>query len=103
MLKRLPFILLLWLIADVYFFQAVKTVTANDVIMWLYWLLDVVLIAGICLIIFARLSNRSPQSLIAFLMAFMLLSFIPSWSGPRFYCSRISCACFAAFRHAVFG
>jgi predicted MPP superfamily phosphohydrolase len=81
MLKRLPFILLLWLIADVYFFQAVKTVTANDVIMWLYWLLDVVLIAGICLIIFARLSNRSPQSLIAFLMAFMLLSFIPKLVG----------------------
>ena len=78
MLKRLPFIILLWLIADFYFFQVVKTLTASDIILWAYWLVDLVLVIGIfCIALFARRTKRTPQNLIGFLMTLILISFIP--------------------------
>ena len=77
MAKRIPFIIALWLIVDLCFFQAVKTLTSSDLVLWIYWLLDLVLAAGIVSVIFLRLGGRTPQRLIAFLMALMLLSFVP--------------------------
>jgi uncharacterized protein len=77
MAKRVPFIIAIWLIVDLIFFQAVKTLTNNDFILWAYWLLDVFLTVGIVSVIFFRISGRTPQRLIAFLMALMLLSLVP--------------------------
>jgi len=72
MKKRLPFIILIWIIVDLYFFQAVKTVTANSYIIWAYWLFDLLLAAGI---LYTILAGR--MRLISWLMALMLLSFVP--------------------------
>ncbi len=77
MAKRIPLIIALWLIVDLCFFQAVKALTHNDVILWLYWLLDILSGAAIVSVIFFRASGRTPQKLIGFLMALMLLSFVP--------------------------
>jgi len=77
MAKRIPFIIALWVIVDICFFQVVKALTTNEFISWAYWLLDLVLALGIVSMVFFRITGRSPQRLIAFLMALMLLSFIP--------------------------
>jgi predicted MPP superfamily phosphohydrolase len=75
--KRLPFILLAWLIADVYFFEAVQTLTTNQFILLAYWLADVLLVLGIAYIVSLRSAKRSPANLITRLMALTLLSVVP--------------------------
>jgi predicted MPP superfamily phosphohydrolase len=77
MRKILPFILLAWVSADIYFFRAVETLTKNDFILWAYWLVDVLLIAGFAYIISQRRANRQRGNLIAALMASTLLVFVP--------------------------
>jgi predicted MPP superfamily phosphohydrolase len=77
MRNRLPFILLAWVIADIYFFQAVKTLAANDWILFGYWMVDVLLIAGFTSLIWLRKGNRQPAKLISWLMALTLLTFVP--------------------------
>ncbi|MBD1386749.1 metallophosphoesterase [Mucilaginibacter rigui] len=77
MAKRFPLILIIWLLTDIYFFQAVKTLTANPIIHVAYRLIDFVLIAGMVAIIFVRRSGKTAQLLITMLMAFMLLTFVP--------------------------
>jgi len=72
MKKRIPFIFLIILIADPYFFQAVKTVTANPLIIQGYWLFDAILIFGLVLAMF----TRRPQ-FISLLMSVVLISFVP--------------------------
>jgi predicted MPP superfamily phosphohydrolase len=75
--KRQLFILFLWIIADVYFFEAVKTLTANDLILWGYWLVDVLLVAGFIALARLRKGKRQPARLISWLMALTLLVLIP--------------------------
>ncbi|WP_091148474.1 metallophosphoesterase [Mucilaginibacter pineti] len=77
MARRLPLLLLLWLFTDIYFFQAVKTLTDNPFIHTAYRLIDFILIGGMIAVIFLRRSGKTAQSLIAALMAFMLLTFVP--------------------------
>src|ERR1700744_340241 len=77
MKKRLPYILLAWVIADVYFFQAVSTLTANLYILIGYWLLDALLLAGFTYLVTLQRSNRQSTRLIAWLMAMVLLTFVP--------------------------
>jgi len=72
MQKRLPFILLIWAIADIYFFQAVKTLTPNNFILIAYWCLDLLLVAG-----FVSLVRFRNTRMIAWLMALALLTLIP--------------------------
>ena len=76
-MRRLPFILLAWVIADVYFFQAVNTLTANDLILWGYWLIDVLIVTGFGFLISLRRTNRQPAKLISWLMALTLLTVVP--------------------------
>jgi len=78
MRKRLPLIILLWFFVDVYFFSAVCTLTSNSFILWGYWLFDVTIVVAV-VNAFAGISRnrRPPQRLIAWLMALLLLSFIP--------------------------
>ncbi|MEP6613788.1 MAG: metallophosphoesterase [Mucilaginibacter sp.] len=75
MRTRLPFILLAWILADIYFLKAVETLTNNQFILWGYWLVDLLLAAGF--VILMSRGNRRPGNLIAALMAGTLLAFVP--------------------------
>ena len=77
MAKRLPLIILLWLGADIYFYQAVKAFIDSDILRWCYWFLDLLLMGGIVSVIFTRRGSSQQQTLIAWLMGLMLLAFIP--------------------------
>jgi len=81
MKRRIPFIVLLWLLTDLYFFQAIQTISANRLILWGYWLYD--LLVGLAVLYAAlstKVSKRAP-ALISWLMSLMLLSFIPKLLG----------------------
>lgn len=73
MRKRLPLVLLAWIIADVYFFNAIETLFANPLILWGYWMIDVLLAAGFISLIWLGRGSR----LISLLMAATLLAFVP--------------------------
>jgi predicted MPP superfamily phosphohydrolase len=77
MKKRIPFILLILFIADPYFYQAVKTLTANPLILSAYWLYDLALVLGLILIMLSRSPTRTMPKLISWLMGLVLLSLIP--------------------------
>ncbi|SUJ29040.1 Uncharacterized metallophosphoesterase Cj0846 [Sphingobacterium spiritivorum] len=77
MAKRLILILLLFLVADVYFYQAVSTLTQNTWIRTIYWSLDVLLFAGIIAIVFLRKAGNNLQRFIPMLITAMLVIFIP--------------------------
>jgi predicted MPP superfamily phosphohydrolase len=77
MRRRLPIILLAWVASDIYFFEAVKTLTTNQFILWGYWLVDFLIALGFYIVIAQRRGNRQSQGLIAGLMAATLLVFIP--------------------------
>src|ERR1700761_9573292 len=77
MAKRLPLIILLWLGADFYFYQAVQTLISSSALLWCYWLIDVLLMIGIVAIIFVQRGSKIQQILITWLMGLMLLAFIP--------------------------
>jgi predicted MPP superfamily phosphohydrolase len=77
MAKRLPLIVLLWLVSDLYFFQALKTLTNSGIILQCYWLIDLLLIGSIVAAIFIRRGSRVQQTLITWLMGLMLLTFVP--------------------------
>jgi len=77
MKRRLPFILLAWVASDIYFFEAVKTLTTNEFILWGYWLVDFAIAAGFAYLVTRRRATRQYPNLIAALMAFTLLVFVP--------------------------
>jgi len=77
MAKRLILILLLFLIGDVYFYQALVTLTSNPIIHIAYWSLDILLLSGIVSILFMRRLGNSIQRLITILITAMLVMFIP--------------------------
>ncbi|MGN8069126.1 metallophosphoesterase [Mucilaginibacter sp. SG564] len=72
MKTRISAIILLWLLIDIYFFSAVATLTVNTSVYLAYWLFDA-LLAGT--IIFSAFTRNT--KLVSWLMALMLLSFIP--------------------------
>lgn len=70
--------MLLWLAADAYFYQAVRrTLVDSSAVLWAFWLIDLFLMSGIVAAIYLRRGSRTQQTLIAWLMGLMLLSFIP--------------------------
>ena len=77
MAKRLPLILLLWLGTDIYFYQAIRTLTDAAVYSWIYWGIELILILGIAAAIFVRRGSALQQTMITWLMGLMLLAFIP--------------------------
>jgi predicted MPP superfamily phosphohydrolase len=77
MRKRVPLILLLLVIADIYFFQAVQTLTANTFIHAAYWVFDLIIIAGFVVAFTSRRSSKWVHRLISILMALLLLSLVP--------------------------
>jgi len=76
MKKRLPAIVFLWLAIDIYFFTAIETLTNNTFIYFAYWLFDGLLVGTIVFSIMAKYTK-----LISWLMALMMLSFVPKLIG----------------------
>ena len=80
MKKRVLYIVLLWLFADAYFFNAVTTLTANPIWYWVYWSADILIATGVITIIFGRRGSEPPRA-ISWLMGLMLLSAVPKILG----------------------
>jgi uncharacterized protein len=77
MAKRLPLIVALWLLTDIYFSQAVGELVHSGGWLWVYWLVEVFIMTGVALAIFLRRGSPLQQRMIAWLMGLMLLAFIP--------------------------
>lgn len=69
--------LLIWIAADIYFFHAIETLTANPIILNCYWLVDLLLAAAFAYMVSRRRANRPAEGLMATLMAATLLVFVP--------------------------
>ena len=81
MRKTIPLILALLIIADIYFYQAIKTLTTNSIILSAYWLFDLLLMVGFFLALTLRRTTQSISRLIPVLMALLLLTLIPKLFG----------------------
>lgn len=83
MAKRLSLILLLFLVGDIYFYQAVITLTQNPLLHLGYWVIDILLIAGIISTVFMLRAGNQVQRVLSLLMTALLLIFIPKlFSSP---------------------
>jgi uncharacterized protein len=74
-MSRITSILIIWCLADIYLFQAVKTITPNRYIWWAFWLYDA-LVASMFLYyaITGKLVISSPKGIY---WGFILLSLLP--------------------------
>ncbi|MGF7082609.1 metallophosphoesterase [Mucilaginibacter sp. UYCu711] len=81
MKKRVLYTILLWLFADVYFFTAVKTLTANPVWHWAYWSADILILVGVVLTIFGRKKGSHAPRALSWVMSLLLLSAVPKILG----------------------
>lgn len=70
-------IILIWLGADLYFYQAVSVLVHTPWLRQAYWGLDLLLMAGVFVVMFSGRRARLQQALITWLMGLMLLTFIP--------------------------
>ncbi|MFT3827895.1 MAG: metallophosphoesterase [Chitinophagaceae bacterium] len=77
MAKRLISIILLWLGTDLYFYQAIQTLTNSEAILRGYWLLDLLIVTGMLATMFVQRGSRLQQTLIGWLMGGLLLAFVP--------------------------
>ncbi|PJJ79037.1 metallophosphoesterase [Mucilaginibacter auburnensis] len=77
MLKRFPLIILIWLLSNLYFYQAIKTTVATNQYAIVYWTANLLLMAGILAAFFVRRGSPLQQTLITWLMGLMLLAFVP--------------------------
>jgi predicted MPP superfamily phosphohydrolase len=77
MAKRLPFVILLWFGTDLYFYQAIHTLSASPVFLWLYWAFDLVLMGFAMFMLFMKRGSKLHGALITWLMGLMLLVFVP--------------------------
>jgi len=80
MKKRVLYIILLWLFADVYFYTAVETLTANPAWHWAYWSADILILTGVVYTIFGR-KRGEVQGVVSWLMSLLLLSAVPKIAG----------------------
>lgn len=61
-MNRLIPLIIIWLLVDIYFFQAVKTVTPNRYIWWAFWLYDGILaFAAVYYMLSGKLIFNSPK------------------------------------------
>lgn len=77
MAKRLLLLLMLFVIADAYFFQAFTTVIHTPFLHKIYWYLDVLLLIGVFTLIFLRQQGKDIQRLAGDLVTSFLIVFIP--------------------------
>ena len=78
MKARIPLILLLLITSDIYFFEAVKTLTASSTILSAYWIWDLLIIAGF---IFAFIQRKLMPKLVPALMTLILVTLVPKLFG----------------------
>jgi predicted MPP superfamily phosphohydrolase len=76
-MQRLIPIIIIWFLVDIYFFQAVRTVTNNRYIHWAYWLYDGLLLAIILFYFLTYSKGISPGKGIGWLIGLILISFLP--------------------------
>jgi len=82
MFNRILFIIPIWLLLDLYFFQSLRSVTQSlqpttkHTIHWAYWLVDIALILLILFLIFIH-AKFLPPKYIFILVGLVLLSLIP--------------------------
>ncbi len=77
MVRRLSIILLLWIASDVYFYQAIQVVVSSVSFLWAYWLVDILLIAGIFAALAVPRGSKAQQTIFSWVIGLMLLSFVP--------------------------
>lgn len=83
MARRLFSILILFLIGDICFYQAIITLTQNPLLHIAYWLLDVSIIIAILTTVSLLRKGRHVQHFLTLIMAAMILSFVPKlFSSP---------------------
>lgn len=83
MAKRLWAILLLWLSADFYFYQAIETLVRSAAVRWSYWSIDLLLMISFIAVMLMRRGSRLQQTAITWLMGLVLLVFVPRlFSAP---------------------
>lgn len=74
-MNRLIPIMIIWLIADIYVFQAVKTATSNRYIWWVFWLFDGLVAT---MVLYFMLSGKPVvNSMKSIYWGLMLLSLLP--------------------------
>ncbi|MFI5136497.1 MAG: metallophosphoesterase, partial [Sphingobacteriales bacterium] len=76
MKKRIPYIILIWIGADLYFFQAVETLTNVNFILCGYWIIDLLVGFGVLYFALTNKARKSPK-LTGLLMGLLLLSLVP--------------------------
>jgi len=81
MKQRIPFIIALWFLVDLYFFQAVQTATTIPAFLWFYWAYDALVGATLLYIAFSRTIFRRFPALVSALVSMLLISFIPKLCG----------------------
>jgi predicted MPP superfamily phosphohydrolase len=98
MKKRIPYVILIWFGADLYFFQAVETLTNVNFILWGYWIIDFFVGFGV---LYFALTNKARQSpkLTALLMGLLLLSLVPKIAALPVLLFEDGCRIFTHFRH----
>lgn len=79
MKQRIISLLFIWLLIDIYFFSAIRTVTADAIILYTFWAIDILLAAGI---FFSLAMQRT--KLISTLMTVNLSLLIPKLVGITF-------------------
>ncbi len=67
----------LFILGDIYFFQAVSTVFRSPVIHSFYWWVDLLLVGGVVILIFLRRSGHDVQHMAGVLISSFLAVFIP--------------------------
>ena len=83
MARRIFSILALFILGDVYFYQAVVTLTQNGFLHAAYWLLDIAIIIAIIATVSLLRKGRHVQRFLTLIMAAMVLSFVPKlFSAP---------------------
>lgn len=77
MSRILPIIIVLWFFTDLYFFQTLRTVNPSPIYLWMYWILDIIVMSSLAAIAFLKIGSEAQQKYIPKIMGLMLLLFIP--------------------------
>lgn len=77
MRKRIFFVMLLWLLADAWFYTVVKVLTARVFVLRGYWIADGLIAAAILTVMLSTRLRKDAPALVSWMMSLMLLSLIP--------------------------
>jgi len=77
MAKRLLFVLLLFILGDIYFFQALSTVFHNPILFRAYWFVDILLVGAAFTLVYLRKAGYNIEKWTAVLLNSFFIIFIP--------------------------